>query len=84
MLKDFLLTYSFKNKYSNIESDSEKADKIRRDIAGLTCWKKLENVENVEKTFSGDMDITGISDSDKKSSARKKYPQRVHSNHEKT
>jgi len=68
MLKGFLLTYSVKNKYPKIESDKEKADKIRRDIADLTCWNKLENVET---TFSGTMDINGISDSDKKSCARR-------------
>lgn len=68
MLKDFLLTYSVKNKFPKIESDREKADKIRRDIAELTCWNKLKNVET---TFSGDMDITGASDADKKSSAKR-------------
>ncbi|MET3813320.1 hypothetical protein [Pantoea sp. UYEF8] len=67
MQKDFLLTYSVGNKYP-LDEDREKADKVRRDIAQLTCWKKLDKVET---TFSGSMDITGATDSDKKSSAKR-------------
>lgn len=68
MQKDFLLTYSVKNKYPNIDTDREKADKVRREIAQLTCWNKLEEVET---TFTGNMDINGATDSEKKSSAKK-------------
>lgn len=68
MQKEFLLTYSVGNKYA-LDEDREKADKVRRDIAQLTCWKKLDKVET---TFSGNMDITGVTDSDKKFSAKRK------------
>lgn len=67
MQKEFLLTYSVGNKFP-IEKDREKADKVRRDIAQLTCWKKLDKVET---TFFGSMDITGVTDSDKKTSAKR-------------
>ncbi|MBP2170755.1 hypothetical protein J2125_003947 [Erwinia toletana] len=68
MEKDFLLTYSVTN---NCETTDiimkDKADRVRRDIAALTCWEKLRSVET---TFFGTMDITGSTDSDKKSNAK--------------
>ncbi|WHS97805.1 MAG: hypothetical protein LZT29_00682 [Pantoea stewartii] len=66
MFQNFLLTYSVKAQ-SVISSDQEKAAKVRNDIAELTCWTKLEEVET---TFSGRAYITGTNDSEKKSSAK--------------
>lgn len=66
MEKDFLLTYSVKNKHNITEYVKSKADKVRRDIAALSCWKKLKNVET---TFYGEMVITCSCEADKQSQA---------------
>ena len=68
MEKDFLLTYSVTNKCAASDGlIKEKADRVRRDIAALTCWKKLRNVET---TFFGAMNITAGSDCGKKTQAQ--------------
>ncbi|GEM_PF-2984243 len=68
MEKDFLLTYSVTNRCATIDSlIKEKADRVRREIAALTCWKKLRNVET---TFFGAMDITASGDCGKKSQVK--------------
>ena len=66
MFQNFLLTYSVKAQ-TVASSDQEKAAKVRNDIADLSCWTKLEEVET---TFSGRAYITGTTDSEKKSSAK--------------
>ncbi|MGX9277409.1 hypothetical protein ACWXWL_06655 [Pantoea ananatis] len=67
MFQNFLLTYSVKAQ-TTYSSDQEKAAKVRNDIAELDCWAKQEEVET---TFSGRAYITGATDSEKKSSAKK-------------
>lgn len=67
MLNNFLLTYSVKAQ-SVLDSDKEKANKVRDDIAELDCWSKLDEVET---TFSGKMNVNGSSDNERKSSAKK-------------
>lgn len=66
MYQNFLLTYSVKAQ-TVVSSDKEKAEKVRNDIAELTCWTKLEEVET---TFSGRAYISGATESLKKSSAK--------------
>lgn len=67
MDQNFILTYSVKAQTER-DSDIQKATKVRDSIAGLDYWEKLVEVET---TFSGNADITGITDSDKKNSATK-------------
>lgn len=48
----FLLTYSVKAQYPDIEDDVKKANKVRDKISDISQWDKLENVET---TFKGDI-----------------------------
>lgn len=65
MLNNFLLTYSVKAQ-DYLESNKEKASKVRDEIAELNCWDKLDEVET---TFRGEINASGSLDSERKKSA---------------
>ena len=67
MFQNFILTYSVKAQ-SILDDDKEKAAKVRDEIAELDCWTKSNEVET---TFSGREYISGMTESDRKASARK-------------
>lgn len=65
MANSFLLTYSVISTYGN-PLDSDKADKVRHDIAKVWGWMKSHTNET---TFTGLMCIQGNTDEEKQKSA---------------
>lgn len=65
MLNNFLLTYSVQAQ-GNLDSNKDTASNVRDEIARLNCWDKLDEVET---TFTGKIDVSGSSDSERKKSA---------------
>ncbi|MGC1054565.1 hypothetical protein WKH14_19810 [Pantoea agglomerans] len=67
MLQNFLLTYSVKA-VTDYSGDVEKASKVRAGIADIEIWEKASDVET---TFIGKMEVSGMADNAKKENAIK-------------
>ncbi|GBO49472.1 hypothetical protein MFFDBJGM_02490 [Pectobacterium versatile] len=66
MSNNFILTYSVVAQ-STLNSDKEKAQKVRDKIATLGDWNKLTDVDTV---FTGNINAYGIDDTAKKKQAK--------------
>ncbi|KJF86537.1 hypothetical protein [Photobacterium phosphoreum] len=64
----YLLTYSV-NPFTNLDSDKEKANKVRAKIADISHndWNKSENVET---TFKGSFIVNGITREQKEAASK--------------
>lgn len=59
----FLLTYSVNTCFPNLNDDVIKSDKVRAEIANISYWEKLQEVET---TFKGSFDLPNYASENEK------------------